>query len=134
MKKHVIGVYNGTDFIQAIPYVYDGEKWVYAAPKVYQTEWLDIGSAGSLFFNFLENTGEKILDNGNNNVLIRANEEHDNWVSSDNKIMHSKSKTGTGAVDMNFLLVPFDKRHAILQDSGSNNLKDSNGLQLVVNK
>ena len=135
MKRSVIGVYDNGDFIPAIPYIYDGNDWVYAKPYIYMEGWREIGGTGALFYNFLEKTG--LYYNSTDSVLVRREENYDNWLDKNNKNMNiTDTKVLTGnSTTLHFKLVPREQKFNILKDSAGNILKDTNGsihTELVV--
>lgn len=129
MKRSVIGVYTNGEYVKAIPYIYNGEQWVSVKPSIYMDEWRGIGSAGTLFYNFLEHTG--LNYNSTEEILIKEEEEYDRWIDKNGKVMNITDHfvtTGSNAI-LRFVLQKGDS--FTLLDSNSNLLKDSSGLQLL---
>lgn len=72
MIKSGISIYDGTNWIYAIPKVYDGSSWVTAAAYVYDnSSWNLIGGAGTNMIEYTDSSGKNIIDANSNNYLVK---------------------------------------------------------------
>lgn len=73
MIYSIIGVHNGTDFVEAIPKVYDGTTWQQAACYVYDgTDWQPIGRGKTLYVPFITSDGKYFYTSDGKLFQVRA--------------------------------------------------------------
>ena len=70
MLQNVIAIHNGTQFIEAIPYIYNTSSttWVSARPYIYDSSissWKEIGGARTLMIPFY------VIDNQNTATIAQ---------------------------------------------------------------
>lgn len=71
MGAHVVGIYNGTEFTKAIPWIWNGSKWLLARPYVYSSGWKAIGGDAVLHPYFFDKNNSRVVDVNNNAFLVR---------------------------------------------------------------
>ena len=71
MKHSIIGIYNGTDFISAVPYIYDegAQEWKIANAYIRDTTWKSIGGAGVFYIPLL--TAQSLEYNSTDKILVK---------------------------------------------------------------
>lgn len=133
MRRSVVAVYdsNKQDYVKAIPYIYNGTEWVPVRGKIYyDSAWQDIGGAGELFYNFLEQEGNYY--NSTDNILVREG-AYDRWVDKNGQpIMVTDNNVTTGDPAHAYYVFEHTVERLTLQDSDLKNLKDTDGRQLIV--
>ena len=74
MRRCVIGVYNGTDWVEATPAIYSS-SWGYARPYIYNgSSWQPVGHANTLMVPFITSDNKDFYSYNNEQFLVRQHE------------------------------------------------------------
>lgn len=73
MIYSIVGVHNGTEFVEAIPQIYNGTTWKQAGLYVYdENTWQPIGRGKTLYIPFITSNGDYFYTSDGKLFQVRA--------------------------------------------------------------
>lgn len=74
MRRCVIGIWSGSDFIEGAPVIYSN-AWLYAKPYIYNgSSWEPVGHANTLMIPFITSDNKEFYTSDNKQFLVRSHE------------------------------------------------------------